>query len=168
MYERSKSDHYKWSMSGEELTKDWYRNEYRGEYSMGFKDGNVRTEVEITYTDHSGEETISGQIIDAEINRPHFRFEDRSHGFPSFKDEGEKSQLLFQKSWEGKGGRRYKFDIEEIEVKAFYFEKPYCPHCGRELEYGYAEWDQFEESDGYTSQWLCSECFPKNFKKGVV
>lgn len=165
MHTYDRSEYKQWKMTGEEVTKDWYKDEYRTQSLMHRLGGaNRRTDVEITISGRGRTQELSGTIICADLGHPTIRFEDGKHGFISFSSDVGK--LLFIKGWNQKHVPRYKWPIEELEVKAYHFETPICPVCDERLEYGMANWDP-HDPDGFTSGWLCPECFPKRFERGI-
>ncbi len=147
------------------ITAEWLdrlRDDYRGKFT-----NYCRIDVEITYENY-GDRTISGTVVDLGANYPNFRFEDERHGFLTpASDEDGTAHLLFKYGYtKNVHVPQYKYPIKEIKVNVSDFEHPVCPVCDTEMVYGHADWD-VHDPEGYTSEWLCPECFPVRFTEGI-
>lgn len=166
MYTKSRSQYKEWSLDQNELDSDLWK-EIRDEIIMGKSTFSApqHTEVELTYENH-GDRELSGVIIDAGLNHPTMRFEDGSHGFLSLAGStGDDLRLLFQKSWDGKSGRRYKYKVTDITIRSYWFETPVCPTCDVDMEYGMPR--DLDREEFPVSSWLCPECFPGSYEGGI-
>lgn len=166
MYETNRSTHKYQNLDQEDIDSEWYAA-LREWAAMAKKtyDAPRHVEVELTYNARGGDKTLKGVFLSMGVNYPHLRFENGSHGFISYSDDGEDTRLLFEKSWDGKAGKRYKYSILDMKVKAYHFKTPVCPTCDVDMEFGMPE--DFEREEFPVAAWLCPECFPGVYENGI-
>ena len=74
-------------------------------------------------------------------------YADPNHGGP---------QIVFTDSWDGTGGKRYKWEIENVVIEEQPGTDPQCFACCSSMEFGYI--DGWPDVPGTNSGWICRNC----------
>lgn len=74
-------------------------------------------------------------------------YADPDHGGP---------RIIFTDGWDGTGGKRYKWEIEEIVIEGKPMADPQCFACCSTMEFGYIE--GWPDIPGTNSGWICRGC----------
>jgi len=165
MHESLRDTHTHQCLDQEDIDTEWY-DSFREQAAIAGRHNAPRhVEVELTYEAHTDEKTLEGVFISMGANYPHLRFEDGSHGFIAYKDDGKKTRLLFQQSWDGNPAKQYKYPILYMEIKAYHFRTPVCPTCDVDMKFGMPK-DQ-DRAEFPTAAWLCPVCFPGAYDRGI-
>ena len=126
-------------------------------------------DIVIQYQDASGSSTVEGTLVSAR----------RSTGDPPNADDGVNGwfgkikttdvmvniyadpdhggpRIIFTDGWDGTGGKRYKWEIEQIVIEEKPGTEPQCFGCHSTMVFGYI--DGWPDGPGTTSGWLCQQC----------
>jgi hypothetical protein len=74
-------------------------------------------------------------------------YADPDHGGP---------RIIFCDGWDGTGGKRYKWEIEQMVIEEKPGTDPQCWACHSSMQFGYIE--GWPDIPGTSSGWICTDC----------
>lgn len=131
-----------------------------------------QVDIVVQYEGRSGSRTVEGTLISVKgsleqdkVKREQNRYNgwfgkvrtsdgflnvyaDPDHGGP---------RIIFTPGWDGRGGRRYKWPIQNIVVEEKEGTDPQCFKCCSSMEYGWYR-DSPEDHHGPSMGWICTDC----------
>lgn len=164
-------DHAGWERLNELIERDVDSEEHHSNKSSSFYPQN-QVDIVVQYEGRSGSRTVEGTLIQvrASLEQDEEKREEQryngwfgkvrtSDGFVNVYADPDSSgpRIIFCPDWDGSGGKRYKYPIEEIVVEEKPDQDPQCWKCHSTMEFGMYR-DAPEDHHGITMGWICRNC----------